>query len=148
MGNVGFNNNSRFTSSSPNLRHKFAGSGWGSGRGKQVASPDFGDQSYVPRGIAGERVMSSSSSYSTKGTIDHQKVTFRGASACNEKWRVVGSGSGDQIQAGFKDLKVSESSNQGWKPNGTVTSANNAFWPSQNGVTHDTNYSWQNNSVP
>ncbi|PQQ15117.1 5-3 exoribonuclease 3-like [Prunus yedoensis var. nudiflora] len=119
MGNRGFRNNARFTSNSPNMMHKFSGTGCGCGRGKAIASPDFGDRFHAPGRIPCERVV------------------------CHEKWRVAGSGSGDQIRT-LRDLKISKSSSsQGWRPNGRVQSANNVFWSSRNGFTPDTNHAWQ-----
>lgn len=141
MGNRGFRNNARFTSSSPNMIHKFSGPGWGCGRAKAIASPDFGDPLPTPGRIHCERVMSFSS-HSAKGEAANQKASLHGIPVCNEMWRVAGSGS-DQIRS-FKDLKISEwSSSQAWRPNGRVQSANHVFWPSRNGFTPDTNHAWQ-----
>ncbi|PQQ17992.1 5-3 exoribonuclease 3-like [Prunus yedoensis var. nudiflora] len=142
MGNRGFRNNARFTSSSPNMIHKFSGTGWGCGRGKAIASPDFGYRFHAPGRIPCERVMSSSS-YSAKGVVAYKKASLHETPVCNETWRVAGSGSGDQIRT-LRDLKISKSSSsQGWRPNGRVQSANNVFWPSRNGFTPDTNHAWQ-----
>ncbi|PQP96957.1 5-3 exoribonuclease 3-like [Prunus yedoensis var. nudiflora] len=124
MGNRGFRNNARFTSSSPNMIHKFSGTGWGCGRGKAIASPDFGYRFHAPGRIPCERVMSSSS-YSAKGVVAYKKASLHETPVCNETWRVAGSGSGDQIRT-LRDLKISKSSSsQGWRPNGRVQSANN-----------------------
>ncbi|KAL6276554.1 hypothetical protein ACE6H2_020155 [Prunus campanulata] len=108
MGNRGFRNNARFTSSSPNMIHKFSGTGWGCGRGKAIASPDFGDRFHAPGRIPCERVMSSSS-YTANGAVAYKKASFYETPVCHEKWRVAGSGSGDQIRT-LRDLKISKSS--------------------------------------
>ncbi|XP_034220470.1 5'-3' exoribonuclease 3-like [Prunus dulcis] len=142
MGNQSFQNNARFTSSSPNMIHKFSGTGWGYGRGKAIASPDFGDRFHAPGRIHCERVMSSGS-YSANGAVAYKKAALHETPVCNEKWRVAGSGSGDQIRT-LRDLNISKSSSsQGWRPNGRVQPANNVFWPSRNGFTPDTNHAWQ-----
>ncbi|RXI09199.1 hypothetical protein DVH24_023360 [Malus domestica] len=86
MGNGGFQNNARCTSSSTDLIHKFAGSGWGCGRGKEVANPNSGERFYAPRGIPGERVRSSSSD-SAMGSTDYKRVSFHGRSVSNDKRR-------------------------------------------------------------
>ncbi|XP_009374787.2 5'-3' exoribonuclease 3 isoform X1 [Pyrus x bretschneideri] len=142
-GNGGFQNNARCTSSSTDLMHKFAGSGWGCGRGK-VANPNSGERFYAPRGIPGERVMSSSS-YSAMGSTDYKRVSFHGRSVSNDKWRAVGYVSGDRAQ-GFMDLKISEPS-QAWRPSARGQPANNAFWPSRNSFGHNTNHSWQSSQL-
>ncbi|TQD94374.1 hypothetical protein C1H46_020010 [Malus baccata] len=139
----GFQNNARCTSSSTVLIHKFAGSGWGCGRGKEVANPNSGERFYAPRGIPGERVMSSSS-YSAMGSTDHKRVSFQGRSVSNDKWRAVGYVSGDRAQ-GFKDLKISEPS-QVWRPKARGQPAN-AFWPSRNSFGQNTNHSWQSSQL-
>ncbi|PQM42196.1 5-3 exoribonuclease 3-like [Prunus yedoensis var. nudiflora] len=126
MGNRGFRNNARFTSSSPNMIHKFSGTGWDCGRGRAIASPDFGYRFHAPGRIPCERVMSSSS-YSVNGAVAYKKASLHETLVCNEKWRVAGSGSGDQIRT-LRDLQIlKSSSSQGWRPNGRVQSANNVI---------------------
>ncbi|PRQ56298.1 putative 5-3 exonuclease, 5'-3' exoribonuclease [Rosa chinensis] len=119
LGNASFHNG-KFTSSYPaNSVHKFAGSGWGCGRGANGSS-NSGDRVYAPKGISsGQRVVSSPRSYYSKGTSDYRKGT---------------------LQHGFRELNISESG-QCWRPNGRgVQSLNNDLWPSRNSISQDRNF--------
>ncbi|KAK9939070.1 hypothetical protein M0R45_015779 [Rubus argutus] len=125
MGNACIKNNARFTSSSPSDPiHKFAGSGWGCGRGRANGSSASGEQIYSPKSIPGDQtVLSSTSSYSTKGTSDYRR--------------------GPLHHHAIKELKITESG-QCWRPYGRgVQSLNNGFWPSRNGASQGRNYAGQ-----
>nr|XP_011469632.1 PREDICTED: 5'-3' exoribonuclease 3-like isoform X1 [Fragaria vesca subsp. vesca] len=122
FGNISFQNNTRLTSGSPaNSIHKFAGSGWGCGRGRANGSTS-GDQNYAPKTTSSDqREVSSSSSYYAKGTTSDHK---------NE----------GTLQHGFRNLKISDSG-QGWRPTGRgFQPLNNVFWPSRSSASQDRNF--------
>ena len=153
----------RFLSdTSSEVKHKNAGRGWGTGRGK------INDSSNIESTIGriqlkdGERIKLPNSSFIEKrstgsswdarksynhpvrsiGNLNNRSSNYNGMCASNQMWKPVGTDTGE-IE-GFKELKISGSS-QGFRLNGRAQLVNNNFWHSRNGATYDTNNAWQHN---